>query len=329
MPSSSYDHARMKSIPGDTPYVFAGPGLERLAERRRDSAWLAAALAAADTCFVPMQGPHNTVIHENGTPRALLLSQTEAGPLFKDARGTMLLGSLAGRVCFALNLDEQAALPRGEQGDLRQLGVLMDDTELALLGYARALTHWHQQNVHCGRCGAATLSVQAGHARDCPACGNQLFPRLDPAIIVLVTHGERCLLGRQPVWVPKRYATLAGFVEPGESLEAAVRREVAEETDVRVGEVIYQASQPWPFPSSLMLGFRAEAESTTIHCKDGELEHAAWFSRDDLIAQVNAGGLLLSPSRSISYRLIRGWFEESAGYSFDAVRYVDPTLATR
>ncbi len=319
----------MKSIPADTPYVFAGPGLERLAERRRDASWLATALTEADTCFVPMQGPHNTVIHESGVPRALLLNQSEAAPLLALRQDTVLLGSLAGKVCFALNLDEQTPLPRGEQGDLRQLGVLMDDAELALLGYARALNHWHRQNLYCGRCGAATMSVQAGHARDCTACGNQLFPRLDPAIIVLVTHGERCLLGRQPIWPPKRYATLAGFVETGESLEAAVRREVAEETDVRVGKVIYQASQPWPFPSSLMLGFRAEAETTAIHCRDGELEHAAWFSRDDLVAQVNAGELLLSPSRSISYRLIREWFEEDARYSFAALKYVDPFLIAR
>ena len=319
----------MKPIPGEIPYVFAGADLDRLATRRRDASSVARALAAGDTRFVPMQGAHNVVTREGGTPRALLLTQAEAAPLLPTARCTVLLGNFAGQLCFALALEEETPLPRGEQGDLRQIGVLMDDSELALLGYARALTHWHQQNLHCGRCGAPTLSVHAGHARDCTACGNQLFPRLDPAIIVLVTHGEHCLLGRQAVWQPKRYATLAGFVEPGESLEAAVRREVEEETDVRVGKVTYQASQPWPFPSSLMLGFRAEAETTAIHCRDGELEHAAWFSRDDLVAQVNKGELLLSPSRSISYRLIRSWFEEDAEYSFDALNYVDPSLITR
>ena len=319
----------MRSVPGDTPYVFAGAGLERLGERRRDTAWVAAALAAADTRFVPLHGAHNMITREGDTPRALLLTQAEARPLLAQARCCALLGSLAGQVCFALAVDEKTPLPRGEQGDLRQLGVLMDDAELALLGYARALVHWHLQNLHCGRCGTATDSVQAGFERLCPNCGAQHFPRLDPAIIVLVTHGERCLLGRQAIWPPKRYATLAGFVEPGESLEAAVRREVEEETDVRLGKVMYQASQPWPFPSSLMLGFRAEAATTAIHCKDGELEHAAWFSRDDIVAQVDAGTLLLSPSRSISYRLIRDWFEEQAGRSFDSVHYVDPTLTAK
>lgn len=319
----------MKPVSGDNPYVFAGVGLERLGERRRDKAWTTAALAGADTCFVPVHGAHNIITREGDTPRALLLTHDEARPLLVQARCTVLLGSFAGRVCFALALDEKIPLPRGEQGDLRQLGVLMDDAELALLGYARALVHWHLQNLHCGRCGTATESAQAGFERLCPNCGAQHFPRLDPAIIVLVTHGERCLLGRQAIWPPRRYATLAGFVEPGESLEAAVRREVEEETDVRVDGVMYQASQPWPFPSSLMLGFRAEAATTAIHCRDSELEHAAWFSRDDIVAQVNAGMLLLSPSRSISYHLIKDWFEEQPGRSFDSVRYVDPTLSAR
>lgn len=319
----------MKPIPGDTPYVFAGAGLERLGEQRSDTAWVTAALAAADTRFVPMHGAHNMVIREGATPRALLLTQAEVRPLLAQARCTVLLGNFGGQPCFALAVDEKIPLPRGEQGDLRQLGVLMDDAELALLGFARALVHWHLQNLHCGRCGTATDSVQAGFERLCPNCGAQHFPRLDPAIIVLVTHGERCLLGRQAIWPAKRYATLAGFVEPGESLEAAVRREVEEETDVRLGKITYQASQPWPFPSSLMLGFRAEAETTAIHCRDGELEHAAWFSRDDIVAQVNVGSMLLSPSRSISYRLIRDWFEEQPGRTFDAVRYVDPTLSPR
>jgi len=319
----------MKPIPGDIPYVFAGPGLERRTAERRDPAAVAAALARADTRFVPMLGTHNIVIHEGGMPRALLLDQAEAHPLLEEARHTVLLGSFGGRLCFALGLDETATLPRGERADLRMLGVLMDDAELALLGYARALVHWHLQNPYCSRCGHPTESVHGGFERACANCGAQHFPRLDPAIIVLVTHGERCLLGRQASWPAKRYATLAGFVEPGESLEAAVRREVEEETDVRVGRVRYQASQPWPFPSSLMLGFRAEAETAAIHCRDGELEHAAWFSRDDIVKLVGTGELLLSPSRSISYRLIRGWFEEAPGRSFGEVAYVDPTLASR
>ena len=319
----------MSTLPPDNSYVFDGTGMDRLATRRKDAAWLTKTLAAPETRFVPMQGVHNVVVRDGNQPRALFLDQREAQPLLAQARDKVLLGKVGGRNCFALLLDETMPLPGGERGDLRQLGVLMDDVELALLGYARALAHWHQQHLYCGHCGTATASMQAGHERRCPACGTQQFPRLDPAIIVLVTHGESCLLGRQKSWPPKRYATLAGFVEPGESLEAAVKREVHEETDVRVGEVVYQGSQPWPFPSSLMLGFRASAESTAIHCRDGELEHAAWFSRDELIAEVKAGRLLLSPSRSISYRLIRSWFEEHLDYSFERLHYQDPSLISR
>ena len=319
----------MPSIPGNIPYVFAGDGMDRLAARRGDAAWLAATLADPGTGFIPLQGVHTLVTRAGGQARALVLDQAEARSLLMQARETVLLGEAGGRICFALLLDETTPLPRGERGDLRQLGVLMDDTELALLGYARALAYWHLQHLYCGRCGAATESVQAGHERRCTACGTQQFPRLDPAIIVLVTHGERCLLGRQASWPPKRYATLAGFVEPGENLEAAVRREVMEETDVRVGEVVYQGSQPWPFPSSLMLGFRAVAETTAIHCRDGELEHAAWFSRDELVSEVNAGRLLLSPSRSISYRLIRSWFEEHPDYDFAGLKYQEPPAIIR
>lgn len=314
---------------GDMPYVFAGAGIERLAAQRKDREWLAAALTAANTRFVPMLGDRNLVAPGHDGPRAVLLDAVEARSLSAVAEYTILLGELSGQVCFALALAENAPVPRGDLADLRQIGMLMQEAELALLGYARALTHWHRGHGCCSRCGAATEVTEAGHQRTCPRCKAQHFPRLDPAVIVLVTHDERCLLARQAAWAPKRYATLAGFVEPGESLEAAVQREVWEETDVRVSRVSYQESQPWPFPSSLMIGFRAEAETTTIFCRDGELEHAAWFTRDDITRQVNEGQLLLSPSRSISYRLIRDWFEEEPGRSFGDLRYVDPFLLAR
>jgi NAD+ diphosphatase len=208
------------------------------------------------------------------------------------------------------------------------VSALLPADELGLLGYARAMAHWHRQHLFCGRCGAATRSERGGHQRSCTACGAQIFPRLDPAIIVLVTDGARCLLGRQASWPKGRYSCLAGFVEHGETLEMAVAREVLEETDVRVRAPRYVSSQPWPYPGSLMLGFRAESASTDIHCNDGELEHAAWFSRDDIARSVDAG-LMMPPSRSISYRLIRAWYEEVPGRSFDTLRHVDPNKAGR
>jgi NAD+ diphosphatase len=182
--------------------------------------------------------------------------------------------------------------------------------EAGLLAYARAMVHWREQHRYCGRCGTRTIAAQGGHVMQCPnpACALQLFPRLDPAVIVLVTDGDRALLGRQPAWPPGRYSTIAGFVEPGESLEDAVAREVGEETGVRVGEIEYHSSQPWPFPSSLMLGFTARARRTDIDLSDDELEDARWFTR----AQLAAGEIALPTTHSISFRLIEDWYDAGA-----------------
>jgi NAD+ diphosphatase len=310
---------------GDTPFLFDS---ERLAARRHDGAWLAAALADAGTRFVPVRAGANAYLWNDGAPRALLLESGDARPLLGSAFCTVLLGEFGGQPCFALGLETDAVLPAAELGDLRGVSALLPADELGLLGYARAMAHWHRQHLFCGRCGAATQSERGGHVRSCSACGAEIFPRLDPAIIVLVTDGERCLLGRQASWPKGRYSSIAGFVEHGETLEMSVAREVLEETDIKVGAAHYVSSQPWPYPGSLMLGFRAEAASTAIRCNDAELEHAAWFSRDDIANAVDAG-LMMPPSRSISYRLIRAWYEEEPGRSFDALRHVDPNKAGR
>ncbi|MGE5624437.1 MAG: NAD(+) diphosphatase [Bacillota bacterium] len=301
---------------------------ERLGARRHDDAWLAAALEGGGSRFVPVRGGKSSYLWNEGAPRALLLDASTAAALREQAFCTVLLGEVGDSPCFALGLEEDAALPEARHDDLRGVSALLDADELALLGYARAMVHWHRQHRYCGRCGPLTESRRGGHERVCPACGTQSFPRLDPAIIVLVTDGERCLLGRQAAWPKGRYSTIAGFVEHGETLEAAVVREVQEETDVRVHRPRYVSSQPWPYPGSLMLGFRAEAKTSAIRCNDGELEHAAWFSRDDIANSVDSG-LMMPPTRSISYRLIRGWFEEEKGRSFDSLRHQDPNKAAR
>ncbi|MDH3588092.1 MAG: NAD(+) diphosphatase, partial [Gammaproteobacteria bacterium] len=182
----------------------------------------------------------------------------------------------------------------------------------ALLAYAQAMVLWHRRHRYCGKCGTVCMSRDAGHERSCSNndCGQTIFPRIDPAIIVLVEHEGRSLLGRQPAWPSGIYSTIAGFVEPGESLEDAVRREVAEETGVRVGTVCYHSSQPWPFPSSLMLGFCAEATDPAISLNDNELEEARWFSRADLQAGLRAGALRVPPQLSISSKLIAQWYDD-------------------
>ena len=315
----------MTNAAGDIPFLFHA---ERLGARRHDEAWLASALADADTRFVPVRAGKSSYRWDGDVPRALLLDARAAAPLIDMTFCSVLLGEVGGHACFALGLEEDAALPLAEHDDLRGVSALLADDELALLGYARAMVHWHRLHRFCGRCGASTASLRGGHERACSACGTQVFPRLDPAIIVLVTDGQRCLLGRQAAWPKGRYSTIAGFVEHSETLEAAVVREVHEETDIRVHHPRYISSQPWPYPGSLMLGFRAEAKTTAIRCNDGELEHAAWFSRDDIANSVDSG-LMMPPSRSISYRLIKGWYEEEPGRAFGVLKHVDPNKAGR
>jgi NAD+ diphosphatase len=196
------------------------------------------------------------------------------------------------------------ARPQG----LREVGALLGDRDAGLLVHAVGLTNWHATHTHCPRCGAATESVQGGAVRRCTADGSEHFPRTDPAVIMLVTDGaDRCVLGRQAVWPPGRYSTLAGFVEPGESAEQAVAREVVEETGIVVRDVVYRDSQPWPFPASLMLGFRAVCDGDAEpHARDGELEDARWFDKDELRGQ---SGTLLPTPVSIAWRLITDWIE--------------------
>jgi NAD+ diphosphatase len=199
---------------------------------------------------------------------------------------------------------------------LRDVGAHLSDRDAGLVSHAVGLANWHAAHTHCSRCGAPTVAVRGGSVRRCEADGSDHFPRTDPAIIVLVTDGgDRCVLGRQRSWPPRRYSTLAGFVEPGESLEQAVVREVGEESSLVVREVVYRDSQPWPFPSSLMLGFRAICDGGSLPTpKDGELEDVRWFDRDELRSaggwSSDGAGVLLPPPVSIAWKLITDWIAE-------------------
>jgi NAD+ diphosphatase len=295
---------------------FAGLGLDRMSERRGDTDWLADLLRDPASRVVPVWRT-NSLVASGDTPEAVLLS---AEDLTQHSGGSIFLGIAEGKAYFAADLSqiEEAELPnltggRGSFVDLRDVGPAMDRQHAGLLAYARGLAYWHSRHQFCGLCGAPTISVEAGHVRRCTneACKTEHYPRTDPAVIMLVTHGNRCLLAHNKRFrAAPFYSTLAGFVEPGESLEEAVAREVFEETGVRVGNVDYQSSQPWPFPASIMLGFRAEATSTDIQVDGKEIADAKWFDRDFLRREHSPDTFRLPRSVSIARRLIEDWVAE-------------------
>ncbi len=304
------------------PNPLAGPYLDRRAEEREFDDWFDRARSDPSTRFLIA---HQTaqLVSTGDTPGALLLGHEhfDVSALVSDE--VVLLGWFRGQRCVLVQAGEPdrfAGLGRFEE--LRPLMQALDGDEAGLLAYARAMSYWRYRHRHCGVCGAATRGAKAGHTLVCSdsTCAAEVFPRLDPAIIVLVTNfaNDSALLGRQASWPPGRYSTIAGFVEPGESLEDAVAREVLEETTVVVDSVSYDSSQPWPFPSSLMLGFHAVARADASPRGAAEIEDARWFTR----AQVAAGTPVLPPSASISYRLIESWFNAGSATPLAELRAV-------
>ena len=292
------------------PHFFASHHFERMAHRRDQNDWLEQRRNSGESWFLPVAASKNLGF-ERPPPTAALLTLEQVDML---SCPHVYLGEYKNRSCFALlaESDHDAGWPGAGYQQILRVATIIDTAEASLLAYARAMSIWHQNHRNCGRCGASTISALAGHVLVCSdsGCGWEQFPRVDPAIIVLVSDGERCLLGRQSSWDAGRYSTLAGFVEPGESLEDAVIREVHEESGIVVRSPVYHSSQPWPFPSSLMLGFQASAASSEIHLHDGELEDAGWFTPGDL-----ASGTLirLAPSVSISRRLVDDWYYTQTG----------------
>jgi NAD+ diphosphatase len=296
--------------------VFAGIYLDRCTQRRKDPDWLRSTLRAPSTRFV-VQWRDEHLATCDDAPRIVFLAGRRALAVLEREEDAVFLGEFGETPCFALeirsDIDPQAILSdRIAFQSLRALATRLPGDEAGLLAYARALLLWHRSHRFCAQCGTPTVAREGGHTRGCtnPDCGAQQFPRLDPAIIVLVAHGDRCLLGRQPSWPAGVYSTIAGFVEPGESLEDAVRREVAEETGVRVGRASYHSSQPWPFPSSIMLGFTAEAISEDIALTDSELEDARWFTREEIAERARGMTRGLPAELSIAFRLVTDWYDD-------------------
>jgi NAD+ diphosphatase len=292
----------------DQPNFYSGPYIDRRSEQREGADWARAALEDPGTLYLLGSGTRH-LVYTQPQPHIAFLEAARVAAA--DSSRLVLLGWFRKRRCVLLEVgpDSAMALPHGASfEELRPLSPLLSGDEAGLLAYARALSVWRARQRYCGACGAATVPQRAGHCMRCSneACAQEFFPRLDPAIIVLVTDGARALLGRQATWPAGRYSTIAGFVEPGESLEDAVAREVMEETGVPVAGARYDSSQPWPFPASLMIGFRASAppDSRPVRAS-GELEDARWFTRDE----IHAGAALLPPAHSISRRLISAWLE--------------------
>jgi NAD+ diphosphatase len=295
--------------------------LARAAEKRDDADFLAS-LQRHPASLTYLIGGELIVLKKSGSGFGATFTPEEAGRIGAE-RETVFLGLLGEGGAFGLGLEQAAAEQLKARDDLlitdlRSIAVqgLVEPEDLAPLAEAKALLHWHARHRYCANCGAPTRVSNGGWRRDCPQCKAQHFPRTDPVAIMLAVAGEHCLLGRQSRFVPGMWSCLAGFVEPGESVEEAARRETLEEAGIRCGRVRYFASQPWPFPSSLMIGCHAEALSREIAVDRSELEDARWFHRDEVIAMLlrqHAGGLTTPPPVAIAHHIIRAWVETGDG----------------
>ncbi|MFJ4844054.1 MULTISPECIES: NAD(+) diphosphatase [unclassified Streptomyces] len=296
--------------PAALPPLARWSGIDRAALHRLDEAWLAAAWSHPTTRVFVVSGGQVLVEDTPDGGTELVMMPSFEAPEAEVHRYFLGIDEDGVRY-FALQKDtlpgrmDDVARPAG----LREVGALLSDRDAGLMVHAVALENWQRMHRFCSRCGERTVVAAAGHIRRCPACGAEHYPRTDPAVIMLVTDDQdRALLGRQVHWPEGRFSTLAGFVEPGESLEQAVVREVAEEAGVTVAGVSYVSSQPWPFPSSLMLGFMAWASSSEITVDGEELHEARWFSREEFRKAMETGEVLPPHGISIAARLIERWY---------------------
>jgi len=311
---------------------YAGGYLNRAGNLRKNSEWVNSQLLNSETLIIPVWKSHNLITYSDNsasTPKAVQCKGKIAEVIINSTSTIVFLGLDNGTAIFAADLSEYkekeaiSLIGEGKFIDLRKVGPLLKKEEATLMAYARGILYSHINYRYCGKCGHVTESREGGHMRLCtnPDCNNEIFPRTDPAVIMLVEYipqnGEppKCLLGSNAKWPKGFYSTLAGFVETGESLEEAVIREVDEEVGVKIGSVKYQTSQPWPFPSSIMLGFRAQAITTEITVDKNEIREARWFTVEELLEcgewGDNSSKYHLSRKDSISRFLIDTWIEEN------------------
>jgi NAD+ diphosphatase len=299
---------------------FAGSPLNRASEKRTDSNWIESQRRDPSSLILPMWRLEPFILGSEKSGPPFELGLMRAGIVESLVSGDALyifLGLDGDRAVFALDVSDTADPANvgplaglGYFRDARVAGSMVSIKDSAIIAQAKAMIDWHQRHGFCPKCGAPTKIMDAGYRRLCGKCNAEHFPRVDPVVIMLATHGEACLVGRGKQFPPGMFSALAGFVEPGETIEEAVRRELMEEASVKVGEVTYYATQPWPFPSSLMIGCFAKAESRDVKVDENELAEVRWIERSvarELIEGKRVDGLLVPPPVAIAHHLIKTW----------------------
>jgi NAD+ diphosphatase len=302
---------------------FAGNPLDRASDRRTDADFIAAKRRDPSSLVMPMWRLQPFLLgaeRSQGPVEAGFLKPGLADPLAATDAPCIFLGLEDGRAYFALDIsaasdpvNEGPLAGLGHFRDMRTAGSLLPPRDVAILGQAKALIDWHQRHGFCPNCGSRTVLADAGYRRACPECKADHFPRTDPVVIMLATHGDACLVGRNKRFPGRMFSALAGFIEPGETIEEAVRREIFEEAGVKTGNVTYYTTQPWPFPSSLMIGCFAEAESREIHVDGNEIAEAIWIERNTaraLLAGERVTDYFIPPPIAIAHHLIKHWAEQ-------------------
>ena len=291
--------------------TFAGAALDRASGRRGDADWLAAQLASENARLLPMRGGDPLVEDGPDGPRLAYASASAVADLGGDGQRLLFLGLSGAAPVFAIDLAEGDEAPaHGRFAPLRPLATSLPQAQAAIAGTARAVFQWRARHGYCANCGQPTRVVDGGWKRLCPGCGAQHFPRLDPVVIMLPVRGERCLLGRQAVWPAGMHSALAGFVEPGESVDEACAREVREECGLEVERVRPHSTQPWPYPHSLMIGLIAQVADGRARPADGELEAVAWVDRASarrMVEGETVDGVSAPQPLAIAHQLLRTW----------------------